>query len=71
MSHCIFVRECIGPKSRPPVMLAYDIPDRADAEAIIQSIAQSYSANGIDLSSGVHWFYHGDSRHEIYAWPQG
>ena len=51
-------------------MLAYDIPDLGEAEAIVQSIAQSYSANGFDPGSHVHWFYQGDKRHEIYTWPQ-
>jgi hypothetical protein len=51
-------------------MLAYDIPDRDDAEALVRSIARSYSANGIDPGSHVHWFYHDDKRHEIYTWPQ-
>lgn len=70
MSHCIFVREYVGSKARPPVMLAYDIPERDEAEAIAQSIVQSYSASGFDPSSHVHWFYQGDKRHEIYTWPQ-
>lgn len=51
-------------------MLAYDIPERDEAEAIAQSIVQSYSASGFDPSSHVHWFYQGDKRHEIYTWPQ-
>jgi hypothetical protein len=71
VSHCIFVREYVGPKARPPVLLAYDIPDRDDAEALVQSIAQSYSYNGLDPNSRVHWFYQGDKLHEIYIWPQG
>jgi hypothetical protein len=70
MSHCIFVRECIGSKKRPPVMLAYDIPDRDDAEEIIRNIAQSYPTNGIDPNGCMHWFYSGDTRHEIYSWPE-
>jgi hypothetical protein len=70
VSHCIFVREYVGSKARPPVLLAYDIPVRDEAEAIVQSIAQSYSANGVDPGSRVHWFYQGDKRHEIYIWPQ-
>jgi hypothetical protein len=71
VSHCIFVREYVGPKARPPVLLAYDIPDRDDAEALVQSIARSYSANGFDPSSRIHWFYQGERPHEIYIWPQG
>jgi hypothetical protein len=71
VSHCIFVREYIGPKARPPVLLAYDIPDRDGAEALVQSIARSYSANGIDPGRHIHWFYQGDRLHEIYIWPQG
>jgi hypothetical protein len=70
VSHCIFVREYAGSKARPPVLLAYDIPGREEAEAIVQSIVQSYSASGFDPSSHVHWFYQGDKRHEIYTWPQ-
>jgi hypothetical protein len=70
VSHCIFVREYRGPIARPPVMLAYDIPDRDDAEALVESIARSYSANGIDLLNRIHWFYFGDRRHEIYTWPR-
>lgn len=69
MSHCIFVREYIGTRASHPVLLAYDIYNRDEAQAIVQSIAQSYSANGIDPTSHVHWFYHGDKRHEIYTWP--
>ena len=71
MSHCIFVREYVGPKARRPFLLAYDIPDRDDAEALVQSIARSYSANGIDPGSRIRWFYQGDRLHEIYIWPQG
>jgi hypothetical protein len=70
VSHCIFVREYVGSKARPPVMLAYDIPERDEAEAIVQSIVQSYPASGFDPSSHVHWFYQGGKRHEIYTWPQ-
>jgi hypothetical protein len=71
VSHCIFVREYVGPKARSPVLLAYDIPHRADAEALVQSIARAYSANGFDPGSHIHWFYQGDRLHEIYIWPQG
>jgi hypothetical protein len=71
VSHCIFVREYVGPKARPPILLAYDIPDRDDAEALVESIARSYSANGIDPGSHIRWFYEGNRRHEIYTWPQG
>lgn len=71
MSHCIFVREYVGPKARPPVLLAHDIPDRTDAEALVQSIARSYSVNGIDPGRNIYWFYQGGRRHEIYTWPQG
>ena len=69
MSHCIFVREYIGSKARPPVMIAYDISDRDDAESIVQRIARSYPVNGIDHGNHIHWFYHRDRRHEIYMWP--
>jgi hypothetical protein len=69
VSHCIFVREYVGSKARPPIMLAYDIAGRDEAEAIVRSIAQSYSDNGIDPSSCVRWFYQGDQRREIYTWP--
>lgn len=70
MYQCIFVSEYVGTNARPPVLLAYDIPDRDDAEALAQSIARSYSANGIDPSRGIHRFYQGDKLHEIYIWPQ-
>lgn len=70
VSHCIFVREYVGSQARHPVMLAYDIPDRAEAEALVQSVAQSYLANGIDPNSQMRWFYYSDRRHEIYTWPR-
>jgi hypothetical protein len=68
-SYSIFVRDLASADRQPPQLLAYDIPDRGEAQALVSVIATSYRDHGFNPATRVHWFRHAGSVHEIYAWP--
>ncbi|SFI39494.1 hypothetical protein [Methylobacterium brachiatum] len=69
-TYSIFLRDLTQAGGDPPRLLAYEIPDRRAAQALVSVIAASYQDHGFNPATRVHWFRHKDSVHEIYAWPQ-
>jgi hypothetical protein len=70
MSYSILVRDLAGVDGKAPQLLAYDIPNFAEAAALVSGIASSYRDHGFNPATRVHWFRHGGIVHEIYTWPQ-
>ncbi|MDP4006006.1 hypothetical protein [Methylobacterium sp. NEAU K] len=68
-SYSIFIRDLARPDGYPPLLLAYDIHDRSEAQSIVSMIAASYQDHGFNPATRVHWFRQGGGVHEIYAWP--
>lgn len=68
-TYSIFLRDCAEGQTSRPHLLAYDIAGLEEAETLVLGIVRSYSEHGRRPGTGVHWFRHGGSLHEIYAWP--
>ncbi|MCJ2143292.1 hypothetical protein [Methylobacterium sp. E-066] len=68
-SYSILLRDRAQAGVGHPRLLAYEIPDRLAAQALVSGIAASYREHGFNPATRMHWFQDGDSIHEIYAWP--
>jgi hypothetical protein len=69
-TYSIFLRDFANGGASQPHLLAYDIAGLREAQALVSGIARSYSEHGRRPGTGVHWFRHDGSVHEIYAWPE-
>jgi hypothetical protein len=69
-SYSILLRNRARADAGHPRLLAYEIPDRRAAQALVSVIAASYQDHGFNPATRVHWFRHAGGVHEIYAWPQ-